>query len=310
VADQQTGEAVTVDSRFRIASVSKPITSAAIFKLIDQGKLRLTDKVFGPGAVLGNQYGSKPYSEDVQKITVQNLLEHTAGGWGNSHDDPMFSNPTLDQGQLIGWVLDNRPLTSTTGTTFDYSNFGYCLLGRVIEKVTGQDYATAVQNLVLTPSGITGMSIGGNTLADRQANEVRYYGQGGEDPYSMQVSRMDSHGGWVASATDLLRFAVRVNGQPGKADILSAASIAQMTTASAANSGYAKGWYVNAVPNWWHMGTMPGTESILVRTASGYTWSMLLNTRSLDPSFASALDDLMWKVVNDVGTFPAIDLWS
>lgn len=310
VADQGTGSAVTVNSRFRIASVSKPITSAAIFTLIEQGRLRLTDKVFGSGAVLGTQYGRKAYSTDVKNITVQNLLEHTAGGWGNSADDPMFSNPTLNQGQLIGWVLDNRPLTNTPGTTYSYSNFGYSVLGRVIEKVTGQGYADAVRNLVLTRSGITGMTIGSNALAQRQANEVVYYGQGGENPYNMQVGRMDAHGGWVASATDLLRFAVRVNGQSEKADILSVDSINQMTTGSTANNGYAKGWMVNTASNWWHNGSLPGTASILVRTADGYTWSMLLNTRSRDDAFFSALDNLMWKVVNDVKTFPTIDLWS
>jgi CubicO group peptidase (beta-lactamase class C family) len=310
VADKTTGDAVTVNSLFRIASVSKPITSAAIFTLVDQGRLRLSDKVFGKGGILGTQYGTKPYSSNVQKITVQNLLEHTAGGWSNDANDPMFSNPGMNQSQLISWVLDNRPLDHVPGTTYAYSNFGYCVLGRIIEKVTGQSYASYVQSAVLGPSGITDMAIAGNTLAARRANEVRYYGQGGEDPYSMQVTRMDSHGGWLASASDLLRFAVRVDGKPGKADILSSASIKQMTTPSTANPGYAKGWQVNTVPNWWHTGSLPGTGTILVRTASGFTWSALLNTRSLNANFFSDLDNLMWKVVGEVKSWPTYDLWA
>ena len=310
VADKSTGEAVTPNSLFRIASDSKPITSAAIFTLVDQGRLRLSDKVFGRGGILGTQYGTKPYGANLLNLTVQNLLEHTAGGWSNDGNDPMFSNPSLNQGQLISWVLDNRPLARVPGTAYAYSNFGYSILGRVIEKVTGQSYANYVQGAVLGRSGITDMAIAGNTLADRRQGEVRYYGQGGENPYGMQVSRMDSHGGWLATAGDLLRFLVRVDGKPGKADILSAAAIKQMTTPSAANPGYAKGWQVNAAPNWWHTGSLPGTASLVVRTETGFTWSILLNTRSLDANFFGALDALMWKVSGDVKTWPPIDLWA
>lgn len=310
VADKTTGEAVTVDSLFRVASVSKPVTSAAIFTLVDQGRLKLTDKVFGPGGILGTQYGTKAYGANVTKVTVRNLLEHTAGGWSNDANDPMFSNPTLTASQLITWVLDNRPLANAPGTTYAYSNFGYSVLGRVIEKVTGQPYATYVQTAVLARSGVTGMAIAGNTLADRRANEVRYYGQNGENPYNMQVGRMDAHGGWLASASDLVRFLVRVDGKPGKADILTAGAVAEMTTASAANAGYAKGWQVNAAGNWWHTGSLPGTASIVVRTQSGFTWAMLLNTRSADANFFADLDNLMWKAVGEVGSWPAYDLWS
>ncbi len=310
VADKTTGDAVTVNSLFRIASLSKQITSAAIFTLVDKGKLKLTDKVFGTGAILGKQYGTKPYSANVLKITIQNLLEHTAGGWSNDGNDPMFSNPTFNQSQLISWVLDNRPLDHAPGTNYAYSNFGYCILGRVIEKLTGLPYATYVQNAVLGPSGITDMSIAGNTLADRKANEVQYYGQGGENPYNMQVSRMDSHGGWLATATDLLKFVVRVDGKPGKPDLLTANSIKVMTTPSTANPYYAKGWQVNSAPNWWHTGSLPGTATLDVRTASGFTWSILLNTRSSDANFFGNLDNLMWKVNSEVKTWPSYDLWG
>jgi CubicO group peptidase (beta-lactamase class C family) len=310
LADTATGEEVSTNSLFRIASVSKPITSAAIFTLIQQGRLRLTDRVFGPGAILGTKFGHAPYGPNITKITVQNLLEHTAGGWSNDANDPMFTNPGLNQNQLISWVLDHRPLDHVPGTTYAYSNFGYCVLGRVIEQVTGRPYADYVRQAVLAPAGITDMVIAGNTLADRRANEVHYYGQGGEDPYGMRVDRMDSHGGWLATASDLLRFLVRVDGKPGKADILTAASIAQMTTPSQVGSGYAKGWQVNSAGNWWHTGSLPGTATIIVRTQSGFCWTALLNTRSLDPSFFSKLDALMWKVVGEVKTWQSYDLWA
>lgn len=308
-ADTARREAVTTTHRFRVASVSKPITSAAIFTLIAQGRLQLSDRVFGRGALLGTRYGTLPYGRDIEKITVQHLLEHTAGGWTNDGNDPMFARPDLNQAQLISWVLNNRPLDNVPGSTYAYSNFGYCLLGRIIEQVTGQPYAQYVQQAVLAPAGIANMAIAGNTEADRQANEVHYYGQGGEDPYGMQVARMDAHGGWLASATDLVRFGVRVDGYATKPDILSSALIDTMTMASTANAGYAKGWAVNSAGNWWHTGSLPGTGAILVRTKSGFCWAILVNTRSTDAAFFGKLDDLMWQVVGEFSAWPSHDLF-
>ncbi|MEK4069051.1 serine hydrolase domain-containing protein [Peribacillus sp. FSL R5-0717] len=86
-------------------------------------------------------------------MTVQHLLEHTSG-WPSSAD-PMFGHLDLNQHQLITWVLDNEPLTYVPGKTFDYLNFGYCLLGRVIERISGISYANFVRQYVLEPCGIT-----------------------------------------------------------------------------------------------------------------------------------------------------------
>lgn len=148
---------------------------------------------------------------------------------------------------LISSTLNSRPLEYTPGAHYDYSNFGYCLLGRIIEKITGQTYEEAVKTLVLAPMGITSMKIGGNTLADRLPKEVRYYGQSGEDPYIHNIRRMDAHGGWVASAKDLARFLVYVDGFPVRPDILSSQALTTMITPSAANNGYACGWAVTTV---------------------------------------------------------------
>ena len=82
-ADVASSERVTPDHLFRIASVSKPITSVAIFSLVEKGRLKLDDRVFGRGAVLGNDFGDS-CPERVQKITLEHLLTHTCGGWQNA----------------------------------------------------------------------------------------------------------------------------------------------------------------------------------------------------------------------------------
>src|SRR5262249_37060823 len=147
------------------------------------------------------------------------LLTHTAGGWDNSKNDPMFSHPELNHAQLIERTLRERPLDHVPGEVFAYSNFGYCLLGRVIEKITRRAYDTHVGESILKRCGVTDMAIAGNTLAQRQQGEVKYYGQDG-NPYGMNVTRMDSHGGWIARAADLVQFLMRVDGFGVPPDIL------------------------------------------------------------------------------------------
>jgi CubicO group peptidase (beta-lactamase class C family) len=96
LADKDRDEKVTPNHLFRIASVTKPITSATLFSLIEAGKLRLSDKIFGPGAVLGTAYGEPPYQPQIEELTIEHLLTHTAGGWQNDGRDPMFSHPGMD----------------------------------------------------------------------------------------------------------------------------------------------------------------------------------------------------------------------
>ncbi|WP_234571487.1 serine hydrolase domain-containing protein [Rhodohalobacter sp. 614A] len=309
-ADAENNVEVSNSSLFRIASVSKPITGVAIMKLAEDGLLSLDDKVFGEGALLGTEYGAKAYSANLKNITVNHLLHHTAGGWVNDETDPMFQNLEMNNHELISWVLDNYTLSNAPGTAYAYSNFGYSLLGRIIEEVTGQSYENYVINEILGPMGINTMQIGGNTAGERISNEVKYYGQHSDNPYGHNVTRMDAHGGWIATATDLAKFLVRVDGLPSKSDVLQASTIQTMTTGSQANSSYAAGWSVNSANNWWHSGSLPGTASLIVRSSQGYNWVILCNTRAWENTFFNDLDLLIWKAVNDPNTeWPDVDLF-
>ncbi|MGB0788488.1 MAG: serine hydrolase [Marinirhabdus sp.] len=253
-------EIASATSLFRVASVSKPITSIAIMKLVDQDKLTLKDKVFGIGRILGRTYGSKPYGKRERLISVENLLEHTAGGhaWDHNNDPANVDtwNPAMQlttkesHPKLLKRILDQRNPTHRPGSFFEYSNFGYCVLGRIIEK-----------KHVLKPSGITAMRIGASEKENRAHKEVAYYSNG--DPYSLKMSKMDAHGGWIASSVDLMRLMVRVDGQPSKKDIISKSSFNAMTTSSL-NNGYAKGWGVNSSASLMsHGGGMGGTIAFL-----------------------------------------------
>lgn len=313
MADAEAVEAVDTASLFRIASLSKFITAIGIMKLVEDDELELTDKVFGEGGLLDTTLGTRPYPAYVEDITVEQLLRHEGGGWGNSSSDPAFAQSTLNLDQLIGWAIDNRPLAHAPGTYTDYSNLGFMILGRIIEKVSGQSYVDFIQEHVLTQAGVTNMEIGASTLAGRKPNEVKYYGQSGQNPYgynSNAFSRLRAAGSWIASAIDIMRIMVHVDGFSTVPDILEPATITTMSTPSTI-SRYAFGIRIsNVSQNWWHSGSLSGSRTWMVRTYHGYCWAILLNTRNTSAAFTTALDHLIWPAVNNSGTvWPDQDLF-
>jgi len=291
-ADKEANTVATNTDRYRIASLSKPITAIAILKLSETGSLSLDDTVFGANGILGNDFGAPPVGSDKDKITVRHLLNHTSG-WINSPDDPMFRDVNLTQAQLITDLLANRPLTYAPGVQEYYLNFGYCVLGRVIEKVTGQAYEAYIKAM-LAPMGITDMQIAGNTLEARLPGEVKYY-QTEFSPYSMNITRMDAHGGWVASATDLARFMVRIDHSAHVPDVVSSSLQAMYFKENA----------------WSHTGSLPGTSSFVVRLDNTFSFVLLANTRTED-NYNRILNEL-YTIIRDQSlmrdTWPAYDLF-
>lgn len=119
-------------------------------------------------------------------------------------------------------------------------------------------------------------------------------------PYGIPLARMDAHGGWIGTPTDLLRFAARADGFATVPDILQGAT---MGTPSAANPvdgnpGYGMGWWVNAVNNWWHDGLLAGTEAFLVRTNDGICWAALASGNGID------LEATVWGMIDRIDAWP------
>lgn len=303
VADRQAGTALRTDHRFRVASVSKPITSVAIWKLVENGELAVDQKAFGAQGVLSDySLDAAPERDWVEDITIDHLLTHSAGGWTNDGNDPMFQDPALTQPELIQKTLDTAALINRPGTAYAYSNFGYCLLGRVIEAVTGQPYEQAVRELVLDPADAAGMVVSRNTPEERYVDEVIYYDDS-FDPYRPNVARMDAHGGWVATASELVRFVLHVDGYKAVPDILGRETVGRMVAPGPASPGYARGWSINPNHNnRWHNGGMPGTASLMVRVEGGGHFAGLVNTRVIDPDINGALDALMWSIYDEVNS--------
>jgi CubicO group peptidase (beta-lactamase class C family) len=297
VTDLETRHKLTPSNLFRIASISKSITSVGVFTLIEQGKLHLNDKIFGATGILGADFGGPPYRPYVEEITVDHLLTHTCGGWPGNEYDPLDRFPEMSAPQLISWTIANVALDHRPGEHWMYSNFGYVLLGRVIEKVSGKPYAEFVQHAVLTPCGATDMRISGNTKHDRAPNEVTYYSQDDADPYQGNHHRADASGGWIATSTDLVRFGSKVRGFPQGNAILKNGIVAMMTAPCPIHPSYARGWDVDQSGNWWHSGGMPGTSSVMVTTPTGLCWAALTNTSRASVEINHDLDALMRDLV-------------
>jgi CubicO group peptidase (beta-lactamase class C family) len=309
-ANTEQGVEAAPTNMWRIASVSKNITTTGIMKLVEAGRLHLTDKVFGPGGILAAEFPTPPSNTRINEITVQHLLWHVSG-LSNSGGDPMFMNLQMDHAQLISWMLNDpahRDMRNPM-TRFEYLNFGYCLLGRIIERVTGQSYEQWIRANVLAPAGVTEMAIGRNSQSAPLPREVTYYPESAA--YSLNVTRFDSHGGWVASPIDLVRYVVRVDGLATKPDIISAQSHTTMLIDSHVpdsngnDPNYGFGW---GLPQW-HNGAIDGSIAFLKVMPGGYTYAVICNSRPANDSDAFTLSGVVENIIGHVSHWPAYDLF-
>lgn len=325
--NKENKEIASATSLWRIASISKPITGVAMMKLIEDTNVSLGSEVFGSGRLLGKTYGKKKYGKREKDIKVRHLLEHRAGGnsWDNNLDedpdesgvddkwnDPMFNQNTngKSHAQTISWLLDVRNPSEEVNTVTAYSNVGYCILGRIIEKKSGMDYHEYVKKNVLKPCGITSMDIGSGYKNKRKYREVVYYG---DRAYKMEPWRMDSHGGWIASVVDLMRFSVKVDGASGRKDILKKSSIRTMQSSSY-NGKYGKGWDVRGDRTLMeHGGSLPGTSAFLKLMNDGYYYVYMVNARPSDKDdereFVKEMKAAIENGIDAVGFWPGIDLF-
>ena len=341
LADIENREPVQPDSLFRIASLSKQITAVAVLKLVEDGKLDLDEKAF---EILSDFSEPEGASRDprIDQITVRHLLHH-AGGWDkNESYDPMWSvwraeegtgaHPPITCSDVIHFML-GQPLDFDPGTRYAYANFGYCLLGRVIESASGQGYEEFVREHVLEPIGIARMRVGGTRLEERLDDEVRYYPRHGQDPAwsvfpdgpgrvpwpygGFYLKGQDAPGGWVGSAVDLVRFVTALDGskyptvlEPETVDLMLSRPRPQLRDTP---YYYGLGWSVRPVGDaktWWHVGSQPGTTALIVRAHHGLTWAALFNLRPQNRQEAqSELDQLLWRATREVTTWPTHDLF-
>ena len=282
----------------RIASISKLITATGIMVLQEQGKLKLSDKVFG-NILKDSSYVNHIADKYTFDITVEHLLRHQAG----FSRDPVFSSADVKKQMglqhnpefkdFAKLVLRNR-LRHKPGEWQRYSNFGYMALSEVIEVISGEKYEDFIKNNVLAPAGCYDMHIGGIYYEDKRENEVRYYTHDGDGKYIAEftgsgnivercyggnnIPALSGAGAWIGSPIEIARFVSSINGKPELKDIISQESVEEMVEYFDEKT-FPLGWNdTKPEIGWTRTGTLSGTTALIRYYPDGECWIMITNT--------------------------------
>ena len=145
---------VTADTVFRIASMTKSFTSLAVLKLRDEGKLSLDDPV---SKSIPEFARIEMPTRDAEPIRVRHLLTH---GAGFPEDNPWGDQQLgASEADLTAWLKKGIPFSTVPGSEYEYSNYGFALLGRIVSKASGTRYDEYVQTQILAPLKMTGSTL-------------------------------------------------------------------------------------------------------------------------------------------------------
>jgi D-alanyl-D-alanine carboxypeptidase len=272
IARGQRPDRVHAADRFRIASISKVLTATVVLQLVEEGKLKLDQPV---ARQLADYVGVRVRDPGVAAITVRQLLAHTSGL--STHDDLFFgqgadSCPTAARIGLTGTLL------APPGTRYLYSNLGFCLLGLLIEQVTGRPYEEEVRKRLLEPLDITGMRMA--ATFDRNAGDVAHPSV----PTRNYMEVLGPAGAWVATPADLVKLVDSLDPSKPGWHPLSTRTLELMRRparkvryAHPDDHWYGLGLIVSADGSFGHTGTIENTHAMVLARPDGVTWSVLVS---------------------------------
>ena len=295
---------VTQDTLFQIGSLAKTYTATAIWRLIDEGALALDAPVrtYLPNLRLSDE-------TTAATVTVANLLDHTAGWYGE--DDGFDTGSDADA--LARWVAERLPVLPQLfpcGAFFSYNNAAFQLLGRLIEVATGTSYNEALQRLLLRPLRLE------DTLLERDAVLRHGYTDGhiavpinGRDTVAVQTPlwvprSVDPAGGIWSTTRDVLRYArlhLGAYGAPERASIVQRASLRRMQEPVVPVPGLPLSmgldWFsqeVDGVRAIFHNGDTNGQHTVFLAVPErGFALTLLLNGQPGALAEIVALDEAL-----------------
>ncbi|QWR76766.1 serine hydrolase domain-containing protein [Candidatus Magnetomonas plexicatena] len=318
-ADKYANVPVNSQTLFRVASVSKAITAVSIIKLCEEGKLSLQDKVFRLLSDLTPLESGTTPDPRIYDITVQQLLQ-MSGGWNRKRSgDPVNYPHAVIAAKIAGkrppadidttlryWM--GKPLDFDPGTDYAYSNIGYVILGKIIERVSGMPYEKYVKSEILNPMGLLAMRLGKTLRKDRAEGETLYYPTAGQklrpslfvgeqglvsEEYGSEFA-LETHsadGAWIASASDLVTFITTVAGDNHVVSpSISQASLRLMLSRPTLSHWdnkteyFGMGWNIveGTAPIkslWYRSGSLPGTLAFVARREDAVAVALIVNTR-------------------------------
>jgi CubicO group peptidase (beta-lactamase class C family) len=277
----------TLKTRFRIGSMNKMFTAVSILRLAQDRKLELTDTV-------GKYLTDYPNKDLASKVTIHQLLTHT-GGTGDIFG-PEFEAHRLELLTLQDYVnlYGNRAPKFEPGSRWEYSNYGFILLGAIIEKVSGQSYYDYVREHVYEPAGMTssGSEPEDKAVSDRSVGYTKMDLTAWAPNTDTLPYRGSSAGGGYSTVEDLVRFADALQSHK----LLDALYTEMLTTGKPGtpDNTYAYGFedrMFNSTRCFGHGGGAPGMNGDLkICPSAGYVIAVLAN---LDPPAASRVSDFV-----------------
>src|SRR2546425_946286 len=288
LADREKKIPNQLDTRFRIGSMNKMFTAVAVLQLAQAGKIKLTDPI-------GKYLTDYPNKDLASKVTIHHLLTHT-GGTGDFFG-PEFDAHRLELRTLQDYVklYGKRGLAFEPGSRWEYSNYGFLLLGVVIERVTGKNYYEYVQDYVYKPAGMTstGSLSEDEVVSERSIGYTKFGGKTWRPNTDTLPYRGTSAGGGYSTVEDLLRFANALENHT-----LLDAHYSELLTSGKVDTPngakYAYGFMdrnVHGVRSFGHGGGAPGMNGDLeIYPESGYVIAVLAN---MDPPAAQRIADFI-----------------
>jgi len=274
-ADRERRVANTIETRFKNGSMNKMFTAIATLTLVRAGKLALTDP-------LGRHLADYPNKTVASKVTIHHLLTHT-GGTGDIFG-PEFTAKRLELRTPKDFVAlyGKRDLLFEPGSQWMYSNYGFALLGAVIEQVSGQSYYDYVRDHIYEPAGMT---LTGSEPEEQVLphTAIGYMKRPGTNAWQSNADTLPyrgmAAGGGYTTVGDLIRFATALTNHR----LLNAEDTALLTTGKVASAGgkYAYGFVemtIGGIRAFGHSGGAPGQSGdLIVLPESGYAIAVLAN---------------------------------
>jgi CubicO group peptidase (beta-lactamase class C family) len=202
VADVETKTPVTPDTVFRIASMTKSFTAMAILQLRDAGRLSLDDPVANYVPELATL---KYPTNDSPPITIRHLLTHSEGF---PEDNPWGDRQLAQSDETMSaWMRAGIPFSTVPGTAYEYSNYGFAILGQIVQRVAKQPYERYVAERILAPLGMRDSTFEGSTIpSGRIARGYRRQEQGWAPEPELAHGSFGAMGGLWTSTGDLARY--------------------------------------------------------------------------------------------------------
>ena len=280
LADRDAKIAATPETQFRLGSMNKMFTAIAALQLVEAGKLSLDDAI-------GKHLPSYPNKEIASKVTVRHLLTHT-GGTGDIFG-PQFTENRLTLREHSDYVklYGERGPTHAPGAEHRYSNYGFVLLGALIEKVSGMSYYDYVRTKVFEPAGMksTDSLPESDAVVGRSTGYMRREGAWLPNTDTLPW-RGTAAGGGYSTVGDLLRFGQAL--ESGK--LVSKTLLAEATKPQAEQYGYGFGVSgEGALRSYGHGGGAPGMNGELrIFPELAY---VVVGLSNLDPPAATRMVD-------------------